>query len=365
MILKTDCKHYAGDRPCKPAKLEGIKCNDCKYYEPVKFKILIIKFDAVGDVLRTTSILHALKKKYPQSHISWFTKQNSAPIFLNNHLVDSLLIYEKNETLVRLQTEKFDLLIHPDASPTSSAFASIIKSKVKKGFVLNQNGKVVPVDRKAIEWLEMGCFDDIKKLNTKTYQQILHEIVGLNYEKDEIIINLTDNELEFAKTFSEKNDLKKFKRIIGLNTGASDRWQFKQWRLDGFRDLIKLLSRDKNIGILIYGGQEEKERNRLLLEEFPFLIDTGTDNTLRQFFALVNLSDVFITGDTLALHTATALKKKVICFFGPTSHNEIEDYGRIIKVIPDISCLICYKEKCDFKPNCMELIKAEEIYKLI
>ena len=52
------------------------------------FRILIIKLDAVGDVLRTTSLLHALKKQYPASHISWLTKENAKNIFKNNKFVD-------------------------------------------------------------------------------------------------------------------------------------------------------------------------------------------------------------------------------------------------------------------------------------
>jgi heptosyltransferase-2 len=365
MIIKTDCKYYLGDRPCKPSKVEGINCNNCSYYSKINYKILIIKFDAVGDVLRTTSILHALKEKYPDSSITWFTKQNASQIFLNNQLVDSILIYERPETLAILKTETFDLMIHPDASPTSAAYASLVNAKMKKGYLLNHFGKVIPVDRNAIEWLELGCFDNLKKANSKSYQKILHEIAGLKYTKGEIIINLTESENAFSNAFYEKYKLNRFEKIIGLNTGASDRWQYKQWRLDGFEELIRKPQDEKSIGILLYGSKEEEERNNYLKKKYPFLIDTGSNNSLREFFALVNLSDVFITGDTLGLHAATALKKKVICFFGPTSHTEIEDYGRIIKIYPKLECLVCYKQTCNIKPNCMDMISAEEIFNKI
>ncbi len=74
MILKTDCRLFKGDRPCDPHKEKGVKCDHCNYYQPIKFKILIIKLDAVGDVLRTTSILKPLKKKYPDCFIVWCTR---------------------------------------------------------------------------------------------------------------------------------------------------------------------------------------------------------------------------------------------------------------------------------------------------
>jgi heptosyltransferase-2 len=365
MILKTDCKHFPGDKPCSPNKYENKKCDDCEYYSPIKFKILIIKLDAVGDVLRTTSILHALKQKYPDSHITWLTKQNAKDIFINNNLVDNVLTFESFDLVSRLTTEIFDLLIHPDASPVSSSLAAITKAKGKKGFVLDSLGQVIPVDNDAIEWLEMGAFDEYKKKNKKTYQQIIHEIAGLNFNKGEIIINLTDDELAFKNQFCATHNLHKYKTIIGLNTGASKRWQLKQWRFDGFKKLISKLQKNKEVGIMLFGGEDEVDRNNELMKLFPTLVNTGSKNSLRQFFSLMDIPDIILTGDTLALHTATALKKKVICLFGPTSSSEIEDYGRVKKISPDMDCLVCYKPECDFKPNCMDLISADMVYNAI
>ena len=44
-------------------------------------RILIIKLEAVGDVLRTTCILHGLKEKYPKSEITWITCKSAVPLF--------------------------------------------------------------------------------------------------------------------------------------------------------------------------------------------------------------------------------------------------------------------------------------------
>jgi hypothetical protein len=184
MILKTDCKYFPGNKPCKPSKTEGKKCDDCNYYEPVEFKILIIKLDATGDVLRTTSILPALKRKYPNSYITWLTKRNAKELFSNNSFVDELYLFEDNDTIARLMVEKFNLLLHPDASTVSGSLAAIANSDMKKGYILDEKGKVIPINQEAVEWLEMGAFDDLKKINTKTYQEIIHNIAGLDYLND-------------------------------------------------------------------------------------------------------------------------------------------------------------------------------------
>jgi len=181
----------------------------------------------------------------------------------------------------------------------------------------------------------------------------------------EIVVNLTEKEKAQAEAFAQKHGLYRHEFVVGLNTGAGGRWKYKKWTLEGYRDLLAALRKKYRCGILLYGGPEEQERNRALISTFPDALDTGTDNSLRMFFALVGLSDIFVTGDTMALHVATALQKKVVCLFGPTSANEIEDYGRIIKIQPDMSCLVCYKMDCDFVPHCMGSISSDMVMRAI
>jgi len=120
----------------------------------------------------------------------------------------------------------------------------------------------------------------------------------------------------------------------------------------------------KEIKVLLFGGKKEEERNKEIvsLVNNPKLIDTGCNNTLREFFSLINLCNILITSDTLALHIALALKKKVIALFGPTSPNEIEMYGLGKKIVSPKKCVVCYNRYCNEKPDCMQLISPKMIY---
>jgi ADP-heptose:LPS heptosyltransferase len=135
----------------------------------------------------------------------------------------------------------------------------------------------------------------------------------------------------------------------------------------GFVSPIKLIVKTTDWTILLYGCPHEVERNaRLASINRKRIIDTVTGNALREFFALVSLCDVFLTGDTMALHVATALNKKVVAYFGPTSAAEIDSYGdQIMKVQPDLECLVCYKPRCDFEPNCMNSLLPERMFSIL
>jgi ADP-heptose:LPS heptosyltransferase len=86
------------------------------------------------------------------------------------------------------------------------------------------------------------------------------------------------------------------------------------------------------------------------------LVDGGCANPVRHFAALVAACTLVITGDTLAMHLALALGRRTVVLFGPTSAAEIELYGLGEKVLPPMDCLSCYKQTCNFVPNCMDLI---------
>jgi len=358
-MLKIDCRYFKGDRPCDPHKETEVKCDDCTEYNQIKHKILIIKLDAVGDVLRTTSILKPLKQKYPDSYIEWCTRQNATALFNNNSLVDEVITVEE-DAFFRLQAEEFDIIINLDTSKLSSAIASNSRGKKKIGFVLNKKGYVEATSTEAQQWLEMSAFDDVKKANTKSHQQIMYEILGFDLPAAKPIIQISESEkLKISKEDFFRN-IDPSKKIIGLNVGTGTKWPSKGWPLKRWKELIENFNPNK-YNLLLLGGPEEVEIFSQLNKEYNFLFDTGCDNSLLEFAAIVDLCDLVITADTLALHIATALEKRIVALFGPTSINEIELYERGVKLISPEGCKCFYRKYCSEEVSCMERIDPARV----
>ena len=140
MQIKTDCKYYLAYKPCKFHKEDGRICENCTDYNPIGIRILIVKLDALGDVLRTTSILPAIKKKYPVSEITWVTKKNAFLLLEGNPYIDRKLAIEDNFSQYLL-TESFDIGICLDADPQSASILTLANSKEQFGFMSNKDGK--------------------------------------------------------------------------------------------------------------------------------------------------------------------------------------------------------------------------------
>jgi heptosyltransferase-2 len=358
--IAWDCRFFLGDRPCVWHKRTGALCR-CDHYDQIEERLLIVKLDAMGDVLRSTALLPQLAEAHPKAAITWITRKESVPLLRHNPYVTEVLELGP-DALAQLQTRDFDRVINLDASKTSAALASAARSKRKDGFVLDARGYVQPTNDAARAWLEAGLFDDVKRLGTATYQDRMAAILSLEGRNHHYVFELETHEHERAKQHLESLGVDMGRPTIGLNTGAGDRWPLKQWREDGYVELVQRLRCDNDLQFLLLGGPSEETRNeRLKARSGIRLFDPGCNNAVRHFAALLDHCDVVVTGDTLAMHLSLALGKRTVVLFGPTSAAEIELYGLGEKVVPDMTCLSCYKTSCDFVPNCMDLISADTV----
>jgi ADP-heptose:LPS heptosyltransferase len=367
MKVNINCLHYLAYKPCTYHKMDKRLCEMCENYQKIKKRILIVKLDALGDVLRTTSILPALIKKYPDSSITWITKRNAFSLLENNQYINRKFAIEDNY-LQFVLNEKFDIGICLDADPLSSTILSLANCDEKLGFITNQSGQVIPANKKAEEWYFLGINDDLKIKNRKTYQEFIYNICNLDSEIYKPQININEKAEEFAFSFSEKNKLSQYKQIIGINTGGGLRWQLKKWINQNYIELIKLIKKNyPDFGIILYGGPEEIEFNvKIKKEAGNLLIDTGCENSIQNFASLVGLSDIFFTPDSLGMHISIALNKTTLVIVGPTSPWELTVYDKGEVVYNKyLECIACYKSTCNLKINCMNTLKPNYMFKII
>lgn len=366
-MIKTDCIHFPIDRPCRFHKEQGIKCGACDHYVPVTApaggaaeEILIIKLGAMGDVLRTTFLLPGLRNKYPRSRITWIVAAGSTGVLEGNPFL-SAVVPLNDKVYALLAAKKFDIVVNLDLSPVSISLATLAMARKRIGYWLNGWRRVQYSNRFAREWLSMSAFDDLKKANTRTYQYWMAKIAGLPRVDYEICTPLADDAVARAAAFAKKHKIGG-KPVVGINPGAGGRWQLKKWSDKGYGELLKRCAA-AGYTVLLYGGpEEEKLLASYLRKAKGAAVSTGTANALPDFFALLDLCDVLVTGDTMAMHAALGLKKKVVAIFGPTSAAEIELYGRGRKVVSSVPCACCYRTECPVTPNCMETITADAVW---
>jgi len=342
-----NCRSYLGKYACDSIRYEGYtSCEDCNFYDPIGKKILIIKLGAMGDVLRTTPILKALKNKYKDPHITWLVNKESKD-FLNSPRIDRTFEYNF-ENVLRLLKEKFDVLISLEVDAPGITIASYINAKEKFGYFLNEDGHTSSFNKSADYYLERALSDKINRQNRKNYQEMIFEIAELKYNKEDLDFNFKPEEGGY----------------ILINIGADTRWPSKSWAPEQIVELIKKLRNEK---VMIAGGPKEVGLQKKILATLALdginVLHNDCNNTLKEFVEVINKSKLVVTGDTMALHLATALNKKVIALFFCTPSCEIEDYGRIKKITSPLLEKYCYTD--EYSKELVNSISAEQVYEII
>lgn len=329
-------------------------------------KILIIKFAALGDVLRTTPLLTALKRRYRGCSIDWLTHKGSLDILKNNRLIDRIYTYSK-ETAARLRSKNYDILISLDKDRAALQAAGRIGAKVKKGFTAAAGAAIAAFDKDSRYACRLGVDDDLKfRKNKKTYQQISFEQAGVVYKGQSYIYEPDATDKRSVERRLAGLGLKKASTKIGITTGAGSGFCGKSLPEDYYIRIIERFSENADMQILLLGGPKEASRNRRMLKAVgPKVIDTGCDNSISEYAAIVGLCDIVLTGDTLTMHLGIALKKQVVVFFGSTAQQEIDLYGRGIKLLPRVRCSPCYRKRCSIGERCMREITPKRIIRAI
>lgn len=348
-IYRSDCLNFRGDVPCAPHKEHGSHCTDCTHYRMQDGWILIIKLGAIGDVIRTTPLLHKLRAEYPTKGIMWLSY---SPDVLPRDVHKPLPF--SPESLLTIQAMRFDILINLDKDPHACALASTISADEKWGFTL-EDGKPAPINENARHKFLTGLFDDLNQANTKSYVEEIFEICGWTFSGEEYIIE-TKAENRFRALRSEQP-------LIGLNTGCGDRWTSRKWSDRQWEELVALIQQ-KGYTPLLLGGKQEHGFNTALAAATGAVYHGFFP--LKEFLDEVDSCDLVVTAVTMGLHIAIGLKKPVVLMNNIFNPNEFELYGRGEIVQPTKTCTCFFRGTCvNPEYQCMDYISPQMIFDAI
>jgi len=351
MLISRDCYYFRGNIPCAQNKEYNTQCNTCTVYKPISINILIIKLGAIGDVIRTTPILHRLISMYPDSRIYWLTL---FPDILPKDKVDYILHFNAGSIEI-LRNIKFDLLLNLDKSLEACAVASSVQANCKKGYVL-YNGIPLPINISANHKYLTGISDEHSKRNKKHYIEEIFEICDISeFNNEPYILNNTEKGKHIW-------DIDKTRTVIGLNTGCGKRWRSRLWPKEYWKVLAKELI-DLGYEVVLLGGEDEDRKNASIhwlsnIKYFGFY-------PLAAFIDLINNCDLIVSQVTLAAHIAIGLKKKIILMNNIFNPNEFYLYGLGKIIEPKNGCDCYYSHNCKREESCMNDIAVSEILQAI
>ena len=89
----------------------------------------ISRTTSLGDVLRTTVVLH----HYKGAHVTWLVDEKALPLLEGNPLINRILVYD-TAAVLQLQRERFDTVVNFEKVPGLCALADSINAWRRFGF---------------------------------------------------------------------------------------------------------------------------------------------------------------------------------------------------------------------------------------
>ena len=279
---------------------------------------------SLGDVLRTTVILNFFK----DDDVSWLVDEKAAPLLESNPYIARILIYSL-ETVLQLQHERFDTVINLEKVPGICALADSISAWRRFGFRFDQYRGIAQSYDGAEKVLTLSLSLNEKRESKKYWQEALAEMIGKKWEGEGYV-------LRYKPKTKQTYD-------IGLNWQTGHKWKNKAWPKEYWQKLEGFLN-----------------------TKYSISWQQGLNN-LYEYMDWINSCRLIATNDSLGMHLAIGLKKKVIAFFGPSSSKEVYFYNRGKILLPkiDYKCIPCLQRKCFQKVHCMRFIKPEDVAKEI
>ena len=356
-----DCRHFRGDKPCPHAG--GRACHPsaggaCTHYRSLGRMTLVIKLGALGDVLRTTSLLPALERHDPQGSVVWLTQPAAVPLLEQSGCwkvqpwnLDSVLYCESID---------WHRVICLDKEEGPTALAAKLEAPQRFGYGRNRRGLLEPLDAASDELFRLGIDDEEKfRRNTLTYPHLIARACGLEWGPNPYVLRLTDAERAWADPIVAGWGKGPF---VGLNPGAGEAFAGKRWPMERYVELARRVREAGWTPVCIGGAREREALDELKSKLDGIAVFPGCDFSLRQFMSLVARLKVLVAGDTLAMHIGIGLGVWQVTLFGSTTEREIEFYDRGEALVGRVPCAPCYRRVCPTAEECQQAITVDAVF---
>ena len=277
-------------------------------------KILIFRYDRIGDMILTTPLFRELKKAYPEIEISVLaSKANKDVLRYNPYIKQTYTNYKNNllfdfYSLIKLRLKNFDVCIELEHSivPHTIIRHKIIKPK-----------KIISVykyERYSVKAKELKLYDYFTNKNENNHFSSIWldtlTFFGLSSLSSNYDFFLGDYENQKAKLFIS-NIANKLK--IGINVEAfSPDKRLKTSEL--IRICENIYKEKKDIKIILLSTPKYRKSLLKIVSEMnlSFVCLSYETKTIIDVASLINQIDIIISPDTSIIHIASAFNTPVI-----------------------------------------------------
>jgi len=325
-------------------------------------RVLIIKLWALGDLLMATPLVSALQAQYPGIEISWLADLLNADLLEGQPGIDVIRIdsgfwrrrlrkgqvagwlKEARYWQRSLKRKNFDAVINCHADLWWTRI--LCQAPVRVGLFHTEKPSL-------LRRLYTYTVPKTAGHNTDYYLEGV-KALGLPgpFSRQMQYEVLPNAQAEAAAFLAASNDYDPNLPIVVLHPGTSQ--EPKSWLPEHFAALAAMLTPRFNV-VLTGSPKEavlaEKIRAQTLPGTCPPIVAAGRFEDVGMLAALISQASAVVTGDTVALHLASALETPLVGIYGGSRPGDNAPLlGPNVLLFDDaVPCAPCYKERCPLR----------------
>lgn len=348
-------------------------------------RILVVRLDLIGDLVLSLTVVHLLKRTYPDAEIDLLALPSSAKIATSDPDLTEIIPYGPNiwrrpEALLRpknwselralrkrLHARHYDLAVNVFGN-WGAVLAMLSGAERLVGF----KGEAYPgflTDSVPGRHWE----DPAAPLHEVDYCLQLAQAAGAIISPDDRIPYLTvapQARQEIAQLLLQEG-IQPDSTLIACHV-SSNNGQAKRWPVPYWATLIDHLIREDGASVVLTGAPNDLPLIELILQrthEHP--VNLAGKTSLTQLAALLQRADMVVTGDSGPMHIAAATGTSLIAIHGPTNPAHSGPLSPKATVLHnDIWCSPCYTAKSPadcrfFTTQCMKNVVPDQVLSVI
>lgn len=347
-------------------------------------RILFFKLGAMGDVLMTTALVHAVRLRLPTAQLHYMTGAWSAPALQNNPDINRVLIFADHPqfgllffSLLRAITPlllcRYDLVFVLDKAWEAGVLMAPIArysigfDRYGEGFALSST---IPYG--------LESHDDAPH-DITTYVSLMGSLGRIPVDAKMVFMPSTSDE-KFAMSILSSYDAPYITLCPGGARNPYQRMDGRRWNIKRYAKLARRLL-DRGYTVVLLGSADDRTVALSIMAycikesvDTSRLVDLIGKTTFGQCAAVLKYCMRAVCHDTALMHLASAMHTPVIALFGPTNPKRKEPRNKGSVTIWDPSyCSHCHQEVCHWEQEplpigCgerMNRIRVSDIFNLI
>ncbi len=285
-------------------------------------RIVVLTRAGLGDAVYVIPALRALRRRYPQAHITVITGNRGYPLLQRCPYLDTLQLRHlgnglmgKLREIIRLRRGHYDLAVILDNSDekTLHAFLAGIPRRVggAKRYFSRLLTDAVPVDPDAHQ---------INDLNRAIVARL-----GCDVSDWRLELFPNPKAEATARGKLEQTGWRGERPLVGINPGASA--PNKRWFPERFAQVADALL-EAGVHVVLFGARSDLPQVQAVLQAMRQTpINLAAQLSLDELIVCLGLLDALVSGDTGPAHLAAAMGTRVVGLFGPSSARHFAPIG--------------------------------------